>query len=509
MAKAKRAEAAEGPAEARYILLPPSGIQAVGAAGGDVGTVLRAMSSSMSAGGSRAMAFSAAPRAKSRLKILDSVSENGAKLVEMSLEALHELRAAEPGLRIVPEVFYKSALYRPEVESRFRAKAGGVSVKITLTVKARGGGPIKGVNVVAFTDFAAREGAQGTTNASGKVSLSLGAASKKVERLYAFPSSPGLWGSMQKNITIKSGTTIELEPINFGFVDCVRNFYGGAALTVGKGVTVGVIDTGIDTAHPDLVVAGGQNTVTGESPGAFGDNGAHHGTHVGGIIAARGTAPTGMRGVAPGASLRSYRVFGQDAEGASNFAIIKAIDAAVADGCDLINMSLGGGTPDAATSSAIAHARASGALVIVAAGNDDRSPVSFPASDPRSIAVSAMGRKGAFPAHSEPEGDVAAPFGTDPKNFIAAFSNIGPEIDVTGPGVGVISTIPGGYGIMSGTSMACPAVTGAAARLLAANPAVLSMPRDQSRSDEIAKLLLKAAKSLGFGVTFEGSGLPS
>ena len=94
--------------------------------------------------------------------------------------------------------------------------------------------------------------------------------------------------------------------------------------------------------------------------------------------------------------------------------------------------------------------------MIVAAGNQDRGPVSFPAADERSVAVSALGRKGTFPTGTSESGDVAGPFGKDKKNFIAAFSNIGRAIDLTGPGVGIISTVPGGYGVESGTSMAAP-----------------------------------------------------
>jgi subtilisin len=75
------------------------------------------------------------------------------------------------------------------------------------------------------------------------------------------------------------------------------------------------------------VVAGGLNCVTGEKdPNDFGDNGEGHGTHVGGIIAAKGTPPRGFRGLAPGVALRSYRVFGKGTEGASNYDIAKAID---------------------------------------------------------------------------------------------------------------------------------------------------------------------------------------
>jgi subtilisin len=65
-------------------------------------------------------------------------------------------------------------------------------------------------------------------------------------------------------------------------------------------VTVGVIDSGVDTNHPDLTVPGDENTVTDESPGDYGDNDGHHGTHVAGIIAAHGLAGKGMRGPATG-----------------------------------------------------------------------------------------------------------------------------------------------------------------------------------------------------------------
>jgi subtilisin family serine protease len=169
-------------------------------------------------------------------------------------------------------------------------------------------------------------------------------------------------------------------------------------------------------------------------------------------------------------------------------------------------MSLGGGAPDDATRAAIEDARTQGCIVIVAAGNDSRQPVSFPASEPVAIAISAMGRKGTFPKGSVEMTDVAAPFGTDASNFLAAFSNIGPEIALTGPGVGIISTFPGGYAVLDGTSMACPAVTGMAAKLLSARPDILAMNRDQARSDAMAHALLLEAKPLGFGSNFEGRG---
>jgi subtilisin len=338
------------------------------------------------------------------------------------------------------------------------------------------------------------------------VALNLGATTKKVERLYVY-SPKGFWNGLQKSVTLKTGMKVTLLAIDLGFQDGLRFFYGNAKLTAGAGVKVGVVDTGI-AAEPDLAIEGGFNAVTGENPNDFGDNGEGHGTHVAGIIAARGTAPTGIRGLAPAVTLRSYRVFGKNKPSASNFDILKALDRAVADGCDLVNMSLGSQGPvDAATHDAISNARAHGTLVLVASGNDDRSPVSAPAKDPMALAVSALGRKGTYPANTVETGDVMAPFGTDKKNYITSFSNVGPEIDLTAPGDGIISTFPGGYAVLDGTSMACPAAVGMAAQMLAGQTAILNKPRNQARSDAMAQFVLQAAKTLGFPANLQGQGM--
>jgi subtilisin family serine protease len=171
-------------------------------------------------------------------------------------------------------------------------------------------------------------------------------------------------------------------------------------------------------------------------------------------------------------------------------------------------MSLGGPpgeAPDLGTSNAIADARAAGVAVICASGNDGANQISQPGADSRSVAVGAFGRKGLFPSNtvsSERVGKLGAP---DRKNFMANFSNNGFELDMVGPGVGVVSTVPEGYAVMDGTSMASPAVTGAVARLLSVSP-VLNMPRNQARSDAILKLAYTSAKLLGFGQEHEGHG---
>jgi subtilisin len=453
-----------------------------------------------------------------KMKVVDSIHEDGAKLVETTAEDLQKLRAAQPGLIVVPERFFDLAVnvYRVEQSARPAAGAVGASRILTVEVVSRADGKaVSGATVVAFIDFTARVGAEGVTSSKGTVSLKLPASAKKLERVYVYPESM-LWGALRKNVAVASGVLkIPLASIDLGADDSLRHFAGVGTMQDGQGVKVGVVDTGIALGHPDLHVSGGECTVPGESPTAFGPLGGDHGSHCAGIIAARGSAPIGVRGVAPAASLFSFRVFPTPSNadrhpGASNFAIAKAIDRAVAAGCDLLNLSLGGGGADSATEAAIEDAYNAGVVVIAATGNDDRQPVSFPASFDLCVAVSAIGRKGLFPAGTVFGGDVAAPFGKDKRNFVAAFSNVGDDVDCTGPGVAVVSTVPDAtYAAMSGTSMATPAVTGLAARRLAKNQALLKAPRDQQRAAAIIKEVLSSAKDLGFQPTFQGRGLPT
>lgn len=437
--------------------------------------------------------------------MLDSIHEDGLKLVEMSQASRQALHETHPGLRVVPEVFYQTARApRPVVAERIRTRSGALAAGVILKIVSSAGAvPVKGADVVAFTDYAARAGAGGKTRANGTVVLNLGATAR-IERLYVYPHA-GFWPLLKKNFSLPVSAPIKLKAIDLGAVDVLQFVRKNASGNDGANVRVGIIDTG-SGPHPDLPIAGGFNAVLGEVETDFLDNGDQHGTHVAGIVGARGTAPAGMRGLAPRVELFSYRVFAKG-KGASNFAIAKAIDRAVADGCDVINMSLGGGPSDPAVSGSMADARAAGVAVVCASGNDGLPEVSQPGADSRALAVGAFGRKGAFPSGSATT-DAVGKLGTPDRNFFMAnFSNTGIEIDFVGPGVGVVSTVPSdGYAVMDGTSMASPAITGMIARLLSANAAVRNLPRDQARSDEILKLAFLAAKKLGFGPNFEGSG---
>ncbi len=485
----------------QFVLLPARGLRAASST-----TSPEALAFLRGAEATRGSGSVAIEGQQVQMKVVDSIGADGAKLVELSGTSVLAVRSLLPSLRLVPLRWYTPATAPiMQVENK-TARASAKAPTITLQVVSKNGGtPVVGAIVVALVDVKNSLGAQGVTDSKGRVKLALGASSVKLQGLYVYPEDAH-WTLRKRNFTVSNATKVTLLPLDLGFTDGLRHFYGNAALTVGRGVTVGVLDTGIAN-HPDLVVSGGANTVTGEDPKDFGDNGVGgHGTHVAGIVAARGTAPEGVRGVAPGVKLRSYRVFARNSRSASSFAIAKAIDQAVTDKCDLLNMSLGGGPHDQVLMAAIDDARAAGSLCIVAAGNGGRDPVSFPAVVGSAVAVSAMGRKGTFPTSAAETEDVAAPYGTDKKNFVAAFSNIGPEIDLTGPGVGIISTVPAGHTEISGTSMACPAVTGAAARAL--SPTLLKKRRNAARTDGIVKALLATAKPLGFGPTFEGHGLP-
>ena len=459
-----------------------------------------------------------APVGKPAIEVVASLHEDGVKLVVASEEVLAAMRQNHPGIRVIEEKFCRPALAprvavppRPAVPAAAHVTAGA-SVIIEV-VRGDTNTPVRGADVIAFR--ADNDALERKTNALGKVTLSFGVVAAKLKRLYVYHEEPGIWGFFKSNVTVAAGAVkVVLSPLDLSAADSLRHFHGFGNPTDGAGVRVGVIDSGAEKDHPDLaaVIEGGANCVPESTRAAddFGADGAH-GTHVAGTVAAIGAAPSGVRGIAPGAKLRIYRVFeaGNPSSG-SSFAVIDAIERAIADKCDIINLSLSfdPGVTDDAISDALAKARNNGILAIAAAGNDRRQPVSFPGSDANCVAVSAVGRKGLFPKTATEVGDVGAPFGTDSKNFIAAFSNVGADLDAAGAGVGVVSTFPGGHGAMSGTSMASPAVAGVAARLLAAKPAIFGMSRDAARSDAIRKLLMDVSKSLGFGILFEGSGLP-
>ena len=146
-----------------------------------------------------------------QMRVLDSLHENGPKLVEMPPEGELSLRLSVPGLKIVPEVFYHRQWERfkihqrpPKPAARKAAKKAGRTMKVakaavaatsfTVSVTdASSGTAIKGAKIVAFTDFALRQGAEAITGANGSATLSGLSPSRKLERVYVYAPA-GSWG---------------------------------------------------------------------------------------------------------------------------------------------------------------------------------------------------------------------------------------------------------------------------------------------------------------------------
>lgn len=228
----------------------------------------------------------------------------------------------------------------------------------------------------------------------------------------------------------------------------------------GQGIKVAVLDTGI-ASHPDLVISGGVSFVPGVV--SFNDDNGH-GTHCAGIIGARNNS-FGVIGVAPRCSLYGVKVLKHNpitgrASGDTSW-ILAGMAWARQNGMHIVSMSLGGKRcQSVAYTNAISLLNAAGVTVVCASGNsfDDLvSPenpafkcVNSPANSPGALAVGAIGQNQVIAPFSS-RGTGCCPAGANPVSLVA-------------PGVSVKSTVLGNaYGNMSGTSMACPHVAGAAA----------------------------------------------
>lgn len=485
----------------QYVLLPRTGLRAASGPAHDVLTRLP-----RPAGGSAAEAAILATAGRPPVMVIDTIAENGPKLVELETAVADAINRTDSPVRAVRVVEY--ARPGPVLVSIATQAVVGAPSPVPVTIRctdATTSGPIAGVTVVAFTNFLARIGDEGITDAQGEITLHLTGA--VIERMYCYAPA-GYWGAFRRSLPVQPAIAVDHTPVSLTWVDAVRHYYGATRFVPQTGVKVGVIDTGAGP-HRDLNIVGGQNTVTGESATDYADGG-EHGTHVSGLIGSNGTPPTGLRGMAPGIPLWIGRVFPKIKGGATNYAILKAMIRAAQEGCDIINLSLGGGPFDEIVQEAIEDARNQGMLVVAAAGNDGRKPVNYPAAYRGATAVSAMGREGTFPPGSVEEADVLRPpQATDPPEFFAEFSNLGPAIKVVGLGVGTLSTLPNQqFGPMSGTSMAAPVVAGAAACLLSGDASVYGMVRDAARSAAIELLLQSSCVRRGFGLTYEGYGLP-
>jgi subtilisin len=213
--------------------------------------------------------------------------------------------------------------------------------------------------------------------------------------------------------------------------------------TLGKGASVGIIDTGVDYNHPDLRdrfgSVKGYDFVNNTDDPMDRDR---HGTHVAGTIAGLTT------GVAPGCTLYALRVLDENGAGRLDD-ILLGVDWCITHKVDVANLSLGSATGSNIEERMFQKAYQSGLISVAAAGNEGYGP-SYPASYDSVISVAAVDRSNAH----------------------ADFSNIYYTNNVSAPGVNIYSTLPGGgHGHLSGTSMATPHATGVAALVRSVQPA--------------------------------------
>jgi subtilisin len=236
----------------------------------------------------------------------------------------------------------------------------------------------------------------------------------------------------------------------------------------GEGVRVAVVDTGIDSHHPNLKAGFRGGAIFVEGAGSADDDNGH-GTHCAGTIAAA-FAGRGVVGVAPSISLYSIKVLNRDGVGAFG-AVAAGVEWAMNHGIHVVNLSLQAPSMPDTAREIFTRAWTRGLLLVSAAGNrgeqgaDDE--VQYPARHPSCIAVAALA-----------ENDAIWPG-----------SCRGTGIDLCAPGKDVLSTLMGGgYGRKTGTSMACPHVAGVAALILSLTPGT---------NADVRRKLLASAKALG------------
>ncbi len=231
------------------------------------------------------------------------------------------------------------------------------------------------------------------------------------------------------------------------YSNALLNLNEAHAIATGSGITIGVIDCGIDFAHPKLQgkAVSAWDYVDADAVAFDEPDGkvSGHGTFVAGIIHL----------VAPDATIRSYRVMNQNGYG-DGFSVAQAIERAVNDGCKIINLSLALTARHLAVRDAIDRAASLGVTVVAGSGNDGQELAVYPAAEPNAVAVGSV----------------------DSLLRVTLFSNFGAATDLFAPGQNVYSSyLSSGYAWWSGTSFSAPFVSGVAALLKQQEPAASTL----------------------------------
>lgn len=230
-------------------------------------------------------------------------------------------------------------------------------------------------------------------------------------------------------------------------------------------VTVAVLDTGIDAAHPDLAnrTVAGYDFVNRDADPSD-DHG--HGTTVAGILAANGNNGQGVAGVDWNARIMPVKVLSATGSGTLS-AVAEGIVWATDRGAKVINMSLGGSSGSSALASAVDYAYGKGTTLVAGSGNSGTDAIIYPAAYPKVVAVGALD-----------------------KTALASFSNYGSGLSLVAPGYSIYTTLRGGgYVKTSGTSMSTPFVAGLAALMYSVDSSLTPV--------DVERIMQQTASDLG------------
>ncbi|MFP5218498.1 MAG: S8 family serine peptidase [Actinomycetes bacterium] len=224
--------------------------------------------------------------------------------------------------------------------------------------------------------------------------------------------------------------------------------FGAGQFESAGGTRVGVLDTGIDRSHVDLLdktkACATATSATGVVVNGTCSDDNLHGTHVAGTIAAATNNGVGVAGVAPNAELAVFKALNSAGVGFYADIVAGVQWLSTTGGAKVINMSIGGPQDDA-LDKALTDAAARGVLLIGAAGNDGDDTPNYPAFHKDVVSVASV----------------------DAAGKRSSFSNCNSDVEIAAPGTDVWSTFPGNtYGVISGTSMATPHVAGVAAMVM-------------------------------------------
>lgn len=389
----------------------------------------------------------------------------------------------------------------------------GVGIDIKLRVVGPAGRTLPKATVYVYgTGFPG----QGLTNDSGEVTVTVfGGSIETIQAIYVKPAF-GYWDRMIMRPELSDGVnTLQLRP----FSDTFQGFPQSGMLgwgqrlmkldqidpsLAGQGVKIGIIDSGCDNTHPQLVhVTRGMDLTNHRDTSSWATDTMSHGTHCAGIIAGASNQLKGVRGFAPLAEVHALKVF----PGGAFDDLIEALDQCIERKLDIVNLSLGSREVSELVAHKLVEVRQHGIACIVAAGNSS-GPVQFPGTEPSVLTVAAMGKLEEFPPDSY-HAQTVVPGMVAGSMFSPKFTCFGPQIAVAGPGVAIVSTVPGGgYASWDGTSMATPHITGMGALLLAHHPMFASRVRNEQRVAQLFGLLASTGTRFFGDPTREGAGVP-